>query len=113
MGCYSTLNVLSSVLRYLRLLEEMTTRAANRKDRSSLSNNEDIHSTHLSLSLSVDFKTQTLKGWAEHTMVVDKAGVGVAVFDTSSGLKVESAEVDGRSCQLILSDTLSTGLHQV
>lgn len=73
----------------------MGSRAENRKDLSTLSNCDDVKSTHLNLNLAVDFGSHTLKGWAEHTMTVVKAGVSVAVFDTSSEMKVEDAEVDG------------------
>lgn len=70
-------------------------RAGNKKDPSTLSNYEQIRSQHLKLHLNVDFGKQVLEGSAEHTMRAQADGVAAAVFDTSAGLKVTKAEVDG------------------
>jgi hypothetical protein len=70
-------------------------RAGNKKDPSTLSNYKEIRCQHLKLQLNVDFARQVLEGSAEHTMQAKEDGVARAVFDTSAGLEVTKAEVDG------------------
>ena len=71
-------------------------RAANKKDQSTLSNYQAVKTQHLKLHWDVDFAQRVLDGWAEHTMVVlSPADSTKAVFDTSSGMKVHKAEVNG------------------
>ncbi|GAB5030618.1 leukotriene a4 hydrolase [Nannochloropsis oceanica] len=74
-----------------------SSRAANQKDKNTLSNYQAVKTQHLKLQLNVDFGRYVLDGWAEHTMVVLQSGApsSRAIFDTSSGLRVHKAEVNG------------------
>jgi leukotriene-A4 hydrolase len=74
-----------------------TSRAANQKDKNTLSNYQAVKTQHLKLQWNVDFENHVLDGWAEHTMVILQPGVpsSRAIFDTSSGLRVHKAEVNG------------------
>ncbi|KAJ7223250.1 peptidase family M1-domain-containing protein [Mycena pura] len=63
-------------------------------DPTSQSNYWQIASKHITFDWSVDFKTQTLSGFATHRMTVLLDGVGEAIFDTRD-LEVTGAEVNG------------------
>ena len=69
-------------------------RAANRKDKSTLSNYDSIQTKHLELSLDVNFEKKVLDGWVEHTMVALEDKIKVAIFD-SSEIKVNKVQVNG------------------
>ena len=70
-------------------------RIACRTDKSTLANIDAFTYKHLSLSLTVDFESSTLKGTATWMVDVARADVSELVLDTSSGLAVTEASVNG------------------
>ena len=50
-------------------------------DNSTYGNTEEIHTTHVSLDLSVDFDQRTLNGIASHSMNVIENNTTLAQFD--------------------------------
>ena len=73
----------------------MPNRAASRADPSTLANLAAFDYKHLSLDLNVDFEGRTLSGTATWTLVIADAAATELVLDTSSGLMVREAKVNG------------------
>ena len=75
-------------------------RAACRRDKSTLASFDEFTFEHLSLDLDVDFEAYTLAGSAQWSILVTKPATEV-VFDTSAGLRVHSARVNGRAVEFV------------
>jgi leukotriene-A4 hydrolase len=79
--------------------------AANRVDRTTLSNCEEVRWQSLHLELAVDFDASTLTGTASMEVEVLKAGSNEFVLDTKD-LKIQSVKVDGTDSEWEVDDTV-------
>lgn len=66
----------------------------NRREKSSLSNAQDVRVTHMDLALAVRFGERAIAGTATYTATVLEDGATELVLDTN-GLEIKGASFDG------------------